>query len=90
MKKTIISVIGEDQVGIIAKVSEICSSHKVNIIDISQSIMQELFVMVMMTDIENMNCSLTKFKDELKKLGDGLSLDIRVMHQDLFKSMHNI
>lgn len=90
MKKTIISVIGEDKVGIISKVSAVCSEHKVNIIDISQSIMQNLFVMVMMTDIENINCSLIDFKEEMKNLSNELGLDIRVMHEDVFNAMHRI
>lgn len=90
MKKTIISVIGEDQVGIIAKASAICSKYDVNILDISQSIMQELFVMVMMTDIENITCPISEFRSEMEKFGKETGLDIRVMHADVFNSMHRI
>lgn len=91
MKKTIISVIGKDCVGIIAKTSAICSKYGVNIIDISQSVMQQdMFVMVMMTDIAGMTCSLSVLKDEMKTLGEELGLDIRVMHEDVFNSMHRI
>lgn len=90
MKKTIISVIGEDQVGIIAKASAICSKYDVNILDISQSIMQELFVMVMMTDIEKITCPISEFRKEMEKLGKETGLDIRVMHADVFNSMHQI
>ncbi len=90
MKKTIISVIGKDCVGIIAQTSAICSKYSVNIVDISQSVMQDMFVMVMMTDIKDMTCPLSEFKEEMKKLGEKMALDIRVMHEDVFNSMHRI
>lgn len=90
MKKAIISVIGNDTVGITAEVSSVCQKNQVNIIDISQSIMQEMFVMVMMTDVEKMTCSLGEFKEEMKAVGEKMGLDIRVMHEDIFNSMHRI
>lgn len=90
MKKTIISVIGNDTVGITAEVSAVCQKNMVNIIDISQSIMQDLFVMVMMTDVEKMTCSLGDFKEQMKAVGEKMGLDIRVMHEDIFNSMHRI
>ncbi len=90
MKKTVISVIGNDAVGITAKVAAVCSAHNVNIIDISQSVMQEMFVMVMMTDVSGIDCPLNTFKEEMKQLGSSMALDIRVMHEDVFNSMHRI
>ena len=90
MKKTIISVIGNDRVGITAEVAAVCQKNSVNIIDISQSIMQEMFVMVMMTDVDKMTCSLGEFKEQMKQVGDRLGLDICVMHEDIFNSMHRI
>lgn len=90
MKKTIISVIGKDCVGITAEVSAICAKNGVNIIDISQSVMEEMFVMVMMTDVSQMKCSLNELKEQMNTLGAKMCLDIRVMHEDVFNSMHRI
>lgn len=88
--RTVISVIGKDSVGIIAKVSAICSAHNVNIVDITQSVMQsDIFAMVMLTDVSKAN-DFNHFVDTLKDLGKELCLDIRVMHEDVFNSMHRI
>lgn len=88
--KTVVSVIGKDAVGIIAKVSAVCSECNVNIIDITQSVLQDMFVMVMLTEIKELNCSFAEFSDKMKVLGKEKSLDIRVMHEDVFNSMHRI
>ncbi len=88
--KTVISVIGKDSVGIIAKVSAICSECNANILDITQSVLQDMFVMVMLTEIKELNCSFADFSDKMKKLGNENNLDIRVMHEDIFNSMHRI
>lgn len=88
--KTIISVIGKDTVGIISKVSAVCSKYNVNIVDITQSVLQDMFVMVMLTEISELSCSFSDFSDEMKQLGTNLGLDIRVMHEDIFNSMHRI
>ena len=88
--KTVISVIGKDAVGITAKVSAICAKRNANIVDITQSVLQDVFVMVMLTEIENVNCTFTEFSNKMKKLGEQKCLDIRVMHEDIFNSMHKI
>ncbi|MBQ8649072.1 MAG: ACT domain-containing protein [Clostridia bacterium] len=88
--KTVISVIGKDSVGIISKVSAVCSECNVNIIDITQSVLQDMFVMVMLTDISGASCPFTEFSDKMKKLGETIGTDIRVMHEDIFNSMHRI
>lgn len=88
--KTVISVIGKDTVGIIAKVSAVCSECDVNIIDITQSVLQDMFAMVMLTEISEMRCTFTEFSDKMKALGETLGVDIRVMHEDIFNSMHRI
>ncbi|MBQ3817441.1 MAG: ACT domain-containing protein [Clostridia bacterium] len=88
--KTVVSVIGKDSVGIISKVSAVCSDAGVNIIDITQSVLQDMFVMVMLTDISKANCSFSEFSDRMKKLGEEIGTDIRVMHEDIFNSMHRI
>lgn len=88
--KTVVSVIGKDSVGIISKVSAVCSQCKVNIVDISQSVLQDMFVMVMLTEMEESKYSFLEFSDQMKALGKESHLDIRVMHEDIFNSMHRI
>ena len=88
--KTVISVIGKDTVGIIAKVSAICNECNANIVDITQSVLQDMFVMVMLTEIKELNCSFAEFSDKMKAIGRENRLDIRVMHEDVFNSMHRI
>lgn len=88
--KTVISVIGKDCVGIIARVSNVCAEHGVNIIDITQSVLQDMFVMVMLTDISGATCSFQDFSNVLQNLGTEIGVDIRVMHEDIFNSMHRI
>ena len=88
--KTVVSVIGKDAVGIIADVSAICNECNANIVDITQSVLQDMFVMVMLTEIKDLSCSFTDYSDKMKKLGEKRGLDIRVMHEDVFNSMHRI
>ena len=88
--KTVVSVIGKDAVGIIADVSAICRETNANILDITQSVLQDMFVMVMLTEIKNLNCSFTDYSNKMKALGEERGLDIRVMHEDVFNSMHRI
>ncbi len=88
--KTVISVIGKDTIGIIAKVGAVCSESNANIVDITQSVLQDMFVMVMLTEIKDITCSFTEFSDKIKALGAENNLDIHVMHEDVFNSMHRI
>lgn len=88
--KTVISVIGKDAVGIIAKVSAVCAECSANIVDITQSVLHDMFVMVMLTEISELNCSFSDFSEKMKALGTDKGLDIRVMHEDIFNSMHRI
>ena len=88
--KTVVSVIGKDTVGIISNVSAVCAECNANIVDITQSVLQDMFVMVMLTEISGLNCSFTDFSEKMKAVGNEKSLDIRVMHEDIFNSMHRI
>ncbi len=88
--KTVVSVIGKDAVGIISEVSAVCSECNANILDITQSVLQDMFVMVMLTEIKDLNCSFADYLNKMKKLGEKKGLDIRVMHEDIFNSMHRI
>ena len=88
--KAIISVIGKDTFGILAKVSTVCSENFANISDVTQSILQDMFVMVMMTDISAINDDFSKFVDAMTDLGNEKNLSIRAMHEDIFNAMHTI
>ena len=86
--KTVVSVIGKDSVGITADVSAVCRDCNANILDITQSVIQDIFVMVMLTDIKELNCSFADYSEKMRNLGKKKGLDIRVMHEDVFNSMH--
>lgn len=88
--RSIITVVGKDTVGILASVSELCAKHEVNIIEVSQSILQEMFCMIMLVDVLKCNVEFTAFADEAEKLGENKALKINVMHEDIFNSMHRI
>ncbi|MBQ7953158.1 MAG: ACT domain-containing protein [Clostridia bacterium] len=88
--KAVITVIGHDKVGIIARVSALLSESNVNILDITQTIMQDIFTMVMITDVSNVNIKFTDLVDKLADLGNDMGLEIRCQHEDIFNSMHKI
>lgn len=88
--KAIITVIGKDKSGIIAKVSTKLADNDINIEDISQTIMQDYFTMVMLTEISNSKLSFTDLVDEMKKIGQDIGVDIYVQHEDIFNTMHKI
>jgi ACT domain-containing protein len=88
--KAIITVIGVDQIGIIAEVSTLLAEKKVNILDINQTVLGEYFTMTMLVDLENLEISLEELKNELNKKGEKLGLSIKLQHEDIFRSMHRI
>jgi ACT domain-containing protein len=86
--KAVISVIGQDKVGILAKVSSTCAEVNANVIEVTQSVMDQYFAMIMLIDISEMKSDIDELKRKLEaKLED---MQIHVMHEDIFKSMHNI
>ena len=90
MTKAVITVVGHDRVGIIAAVSVRLAEFNVSILDISQTVMQDYFTMITMTDISNLNTDFGTFSDSLSQLGDEIGMKIRVQHEDIFNSMHRI
>ena len=88
--RAVITVVGKDAVGIIADVSAILKKHSANIVDITQSVLQDLFAMIMLADISKLDVDFIELADELSTMGKSLNLDIRVMHEDIFNSMHRI
>ncbi len=88
--KAVITVIGRDMVGILAKVSALCAQHNINVTDVTQSVMQDLFAMIMLADISSMTVHFSELVDEMEALGKEMGLSIHVMHEDIFNSMHRI
>ena len=90
MKKTIITVVGQDTVGIIAKVCTYLADNNINILDISQTIVGGYFNMMMVTDASKAIKNAGDIADEMEALGNSMGLSIRCMHEDIFNSMHRI
>ena len=86
--KAIITVIGKDTVGILAKVSDACAQADVNIVEVTQSVLQDMFAMIMLVELGKKNFG--ELSSTLEKLGDENNLKIHSMHEDIFNSMHKI
>lgn len=90
MMKAIVTVIGKDQKGIIAKISNILFNNEVNILDISQTIMQDMFTMIMLVNFESKTVTFKQVVDELEKAEKELGLSIHVQREEIFTSMHRV
>lgn len=86
----VITVIGKDTVGILAKVSEICAKYNTNVVDVTQTVMKDMFAMIMLTDISKINSDLSSLTDSMNELSKQQNLKIHVMHENIFNSMHTI
>lgn len=90
MEKGIITVVGEDQVGIIAKVCTYLAENKLNILDISQTIIQGYFNMMMIIELQNSSKDFWLICDELENLGKEIGVNIKLQHENIFNKMHRI
>lgn len=88
--KAVLTVVGKDSVGILAKVSAGCAEYNVNIIEVSQSVLSDMFCMIMICEITELKGEFGDFADSMKHLGENMGMSIHVMHEDIFNSMHNI
>lgn len=88
--RAVITVIGKDSVGILSKVSGACADVGVNIIEVTQSVLQEMFAMIMLVDINNSTITLEQLRTNLDYVGEKSNTKIHVMHEDIFNSMHKI
>lgn len=88
--KAIITIIGKDKVGIIAAVSTLLANHKVNILDITQTVMREYFTMTMLVDLDKLDTEFIVLQEELSNKGREIQLDIRIQRQDIFEKMYEI
>lgn len=90
MRKTVITVVGKDSVGIIARVCTYLADNNINILDISQTIVQGYFNMMMIVDANDATKDGATIREELDKLGEEIGVVIRAQHEDIFNKMHRI
>lgn len=90
MVKGIITVVGKDTVGIIAKVCTYLATHNINILDINQTILQDYFNMMMLVDLSNATIKFGDLVDELSELGKEIGVVVLLQHEDIFNKMHRI
>ena len=90
MSKAIITVVGKDTVGIIAKVCTYLAEHKINILDISQTIVQGYFNMMMIVDITNLEGEFGQMAGELEALGEDIGVKVKIQREEIFTKMHRI
>ena len=88
--RAVVTVIGKDMVGILAKVSMACAEANANVIEVTQSVLQDMFAMIMLVDIEKLNLPFDQFAAKVDRIGEEMSLSTHVMHEDIFNSMHHI
>lgn len=88
--KAVVTVLGCDKVGIIARVAAILAENSVNILDITQTTMQDIFTMIMLVDISECKIGFAKLVDMLSEEGKKIGVDIKTQHYDIFKSMQEI
>lgn len=89
-QKAVITVVGKDMVGILAKVTDICAKCGINVLEVTQSILQDLFAMVMLVDMAKSSVDVAALSEKMDGLGGEMGLKIHVMHEDIFNSMHKI
>lgn len=88
--KAVITFIGDDKIGIVYKATELVVKYHLNIVDINQTIMDDYFTMLMIVDISQSNVEFKEIVDGFTKLGEEIGMYIKVQHEDIFNSMHQI
>ncbi len=89
--KAVITVLGKDNVGIMAKVANTCADNKLNILEVTQSVLQDLFAMIMLVEFEKEDApSFEELSKVFDALGEKIGTKIHIMHEDIFNSMHKI
>lgn len=88
--RAIVTVIGQDKVGIIAKVSAALYHCNVNILDLNQTVMQDFFTMVMLVDVSECSVAFEELRQQLSDVGEDMSLSVRIQREDIFAAMHRV
>lgn len=86
----IITVVGSDKVGIIAKVTTYLAAHSINVVDITQTILSGNFVMMMMINLEKSDITIDQLRDEMNKTGSDMGVEINIMNEKVFSAMHRV
>lgn len=86
----VVSVIGKDRVGILARVATECAQANVNVVEVTQTLLQNTFAMTMLVNIDQIAMKLSEFAQHMDNVGKEMGLVIHVMHEDIFNSMHKI
>ncbi|AVB75738.1 ACT domain-containing protein [Methanococcus maripaludis] len=90
MENVVITVVGVDKPGIVAEVTKVLAQNSANIVDIRQTIMEDLFTMIMLVDISKISSDFSELNVALEKLGSEIGVKINVQHENIFKYMHRI
>jgi ACT domain-containing protein len=88
--KAIVTVIGKDKIGIIAQVSAVLAENAVNILDISQTILQDYFTMIMLVDLSGLKISFSELSKRLEERGKTIGLQIKIQREEVFMAMHHV
>ena len=88
--RAVLTVVGKDKTGIIAKVSGFLAERKVNILDISQTILEDYFAMIMLVDFSGAEISLANLSEECAQMGKKIGMSIHVQHEEIFNAMHSV
>ena len=88
--KAVITVIGRDTVVVIARVSVVCAELNINIEDVTQSVMQELFCMIMLVDLSGATADQAAIRDRFARLGDEMGMQVTLTRQEVFDAMHTV
>jgi len=88
--KAVVTVLGKDAVGILASVSSVCAKLNINVTDVSQTILSDLFAMLMAVDMGGSTATIASFSAELKALCEPMGLVTHVVHEDVFNTMHHV
>lgn len=88
--KAVITVIGRDTVGVIARISGVCSELGINIEDVTQSIMQQMFCMIMLVDLSGCSVPQEEMRRRLAEVGEEMQMQVNVTRQEVFDAMHRV
>ena len=88
--RAVLTVVGKDKTGIIAKVSAFLAERKVNILDISQTILEDYFAMIMLVDLSKADVQLAALAEECAEMGKNIGMSIHVQHEEIFNAMHSV
>ena len=88
--KCVLTVVGKDRVGIIYEVTKVLAKERINVLDISQTIVSGYFTMIMITDLSGCDKTIEVIREELNVLGTKIGMEVRIQHEDIFNAMHTI